>query len=81
MTIKSNNVVITILCLVAIFVIFFAWYLQRTCRRVWDVEVHEMQYQKAMEAARKANGDTTAAGGTMDGNANVTGNAGGENAK
>jgi hypothetical protein len=71
---KGNDIIILVLCLVAIFIIFFAWYLQRTCRRVWDVEVHEMQYQRAAEAMLKA-GENGNAGGNANANAGVvTGN-------
>lgn len=49
---KPNDSIILAIFLIAVFIIAFAWYLQRTCRRAVDAEVHEMAYRRDMEAAR-----------------------------
>ncbi|KAH3942453.1 hypothetical protein HBH53_187560 [Parastagonospora nodorum] len=54
---KRNNVTILILFLVAIFLVFFAWFLHTTCRRVVSAEVHEMLYQRDLEAQKSTDGD------------------------
>jgi hypothetical protein len=40
--IKRNDAIILTLFLIAVFVIFFAWFLYSSCRRAVDAEVHEM---------------------------------------
>ncbi|OAK97234.1 hypothetical protein IQ06DRAFT_350934 [Phaeosphaeriaceae sp. SRC1lsM3a] len=50
-TMKPNDSIILAIFLIAVFIIAFAWYLQRTCRRAVDAEVHEMAYRRDMEAA------------------------------
>jgi hypothetical protein len=47
-----NETIILILFLVTFFLIGFAWYLKRSCGRVIDAQVHEMQYQRDVEAQR-----------------------------
>jgi hypothetical protein len=51
-----NETIILILFLTAFFLIGFAWYLKRSCGRVIDAQVHEMQYQRDVEAQSRANG-------------------------
>jgi hypothetical protein len=53
-----NETIILVLILSTIFLIAFAWYLKRSCGRVIDVQVHEMQYQRDMEAQRAVAGGT-----------------------
>jgi hypothetical protein len=53
---KPNETIVLILFLVAIFAISFGWYLNRTCRRVIEVQVHEMQFQKDLEAQQQSAG-------------------------
>jgi hypothetical protein len=55
--IKSNNAIVLILFLVVMFCIAFAWFLQRSCRRAIDAEVHEMQHKSDVEACRVAGGN------------------------
>lgn len=51
---KPNEAIVMAIFLIAFFAIAFAWYLHSTCRRAVDAEVHEMMYQRDMEAARAA---------------------------
>ena len=50
--IQRNHAIILTMFLVAIVVIFFAWFLNRSCRRVIDVEVHEMNMARKAEAQK-----------------------------
>jgi hypothetical protein len=59
---KRNNVVILILLLVAIFIVLFSWFLHRMCSRLVSVEVHEMMYQRDLEAQRSASGNGSVRG-------------------
>jgi hypothetical protein len=64
---KPNDTIILILFLVTLFAIFFGWYLHRTCRRIIEVQVHEMQFQKDLEAQQR--------GKKREGNGGGSGNA------
>jgi len=54
---KRNNAIILILFLVAVFLAWFAWFLHTTCRRVVSAEVHEMLYQRDVEAQKSVGED------------------------
>lgn len=54
---KRNNVIILILFLAAIFLALFAWFLHTTCRRIVSAEVHEMLYQRDVEAQKSVGED------------------------
>lgn len=56
-TMKRNNAIILILFLVAVFLAWFAWFLHTTCRRVVSAEVHEMLYQRDVEAQKSVGED------------------------
>jgi cell division protein FtsB len=49
---RYNETIILVLLLSTISLVALAWYLKRSCGRVIDVQVHEMQYQRDMEAQR-----------------------------
>jgi hypothetical protein len=53
-----NETIILVLILSTIILIAFAWYLKRSCGRVIDAQVHEMQYQRDTEAQRAVAGGT-----------------------
>jgi hypothetical protein len=53
---RYNETIILVLLLSTIFLIAFAWYLKRSCGRVIDAQVHEMQYQRDIEAQRAGSG-------------------------
>jgi uncharacterized membrane protein YgcG len=72
MPLKQNDTIVLIFFMVAIFIVFFAWFMNRTCRRVWDAEVLEMQMRREAQADAE-----TRKGGGLDGNENGGGNTGG----
>jgi hypothetical protein len=53
---RYNETIILVLLLSTVFLIAFAWYLKRSCGRVIDAQVHEMQYQRDVEAQRAGTG-------------------------
>jgi hypothetical protein len=62
---RYNETIILVLLLSTIFLIAFAWYLKRSCGRVIDAQVHEMQYQRDVETQRLGAG--AGAGGNGNG--------------
>lgn len=54
---KRNNVIVLILFMITILVVFFSWFLYRTCSRLVSAEVHEMLYQRDAEAQKSGNGN------------------------
>jgi hypothetical protein len=67
--IKANDAIVLILFLSITFFIAFAWFLQRSCRRAIDAEVHEMQHKSDLEA-RKITGWNEQVHGNGNGNGN-----------
>jgi Tfp pilus assembly protein PilE len=49
--IKRNEAIILILFLIAIFC--FAWFLNRSCRRAVDAEMHEMAHRRQKREERE----------------------------
>lgn len=55
---RPNEAIALALILVTVFGVICGWFLARSCRRVIDVEVHEMQYQRDLQAQRGRGGGT-----------------------
>jgi uncharacterized membrane protein len=51
--IKRNEAIILILFLIAIFCFLFAWFLNRSCRRAVDAEMHEMAHRRQKREERE----------------------------
>ena len=53
---KYAEAIILTLILILIFAVFFGWCLHRTCRRVVDAEVQELEYVRDAEAKAEGSG-------------------------